>query len=82
MLICDTFCTFSFLSFVGFPKASGSFVNLESKDYYTSMYDGKTGRPGGQCSPPGSPPVAPTAPTYEQWEYCGMDLADSDANGM
>ena len=46
--------------------AAGSFVHLESKDYYLSEYDVKTGKPGGPCV--GFDP------------YCGMDLADSDTN--
>jgi hypothetical protein len=46
--------------------AAGSFVHLESKDYYLTSYDPKTGQPGAPCE--GFTP------------YCGMDLADSDAN--
>lgn len=46
--------------------AAGSFVHLESKDYYTSSYDPATGHAGKPCE--GFVP------------YCGMDLADSDTN--
>ena len=56
--------------------AAGSFVHLESKSYYSTQYDGKTGRPGPQCNPK----PAPTDPVYAQGPYCGMDLADSDTN--
>ena len=49
--------------------AAGSLVHLESKDYYFSSYDAKTGKPGEPCAAkPGFNP------------YCGMDLADSDTN--
>eukprot|EP00729_Bicosta_minor_P004501 gene4501-32576_t len=49
-----------------FPgAASGSFVNLESLDYYTTI---KT------------PPSSPNDPEYEDWAWCGMDLVDSDTN--
>ena len=46
--------------------AAGSFVHLETKDYYLSEYDPKTGTAGKPCE--GFDP------------YCGMDLADSDTN--
>ena len=49
--------------------AAGSFVHLESKDYYTSSYDPKTGHQGVPCEQHGT-----------SNPYCGMDLADSDTN--